>query len=82
MADVGVTDGWHLVVAHPATEIREEKQIEQWERSAGQWSGYGKHPNQWADHKNVRVHDRELGVGSYGVVERITYRTVTMARKQ
>ncbi|KAL5318560.1 hypothetical protein ACEPPN_013622 [Leptodophora sp. 'Broadleaf-Isolate-01'] len=82
MADVA-EDGWHLVVAHPATEIREEKQIEEWERSKGHWSGCGKHPDptQWTDHKAIRTYGRELGIGSYGVVERITYRTVTMARK-
>lgn len=76
-------DGWHLVVAHPATEIREEKQIEEWERSKGNWSGYGKHPDatQWTDHKAIKTYGRELGSGSYGIVERITYRTVTMARK-
>lgn len=83
MADIGAADdGWHLVVAHPAIEIREEKQIEEWERSKGHWSGQGKHPVQWADHKTVKVLDRELGVGSYGVVHRVTYRAVTMARKQ
>jgi len=75
-------DGWHLVVGQPATEIREEEQIEEWERSKGHWSGLGKHPANWSDHKNLRILDRELGVGSYGVVERIAYRTVTMARKQ
>jgi hypothetical protein len=83
MADQSTNeDGWHLVVGHPATEIRDEKQIEEWERSKGNWSGSGKHPVNWAEHKNIRVQDRELGVGSYGVVERITYKTVTMARKQ
>lgn len=76
-------DGWHLVVAHPATEIREGKQLEEWERSKGHWSGYGKHPDstQWTDHKAIKTYGRELGSGSYGIVERITYRTVTMARK-
>ena len=83
MADIKIgEDGWHLVVPHPATEIREEQQIEEWERSKGNWSGVGKHPISWAEHKAIRVQDRELGVGSYGVVERITYKTVTMARKQ
>ncbi|KAH7346640.1 kinase-like domain-containing protein [Rhexocercosporidium sp. MPI-PUGE-AT-0058] len=82
MTDIA-EDGWHLVVAHPATEIRDEKQIEEWERSKGHWSGCGKHPDptQWTDHKAIRTYGRELGIGSYGVVERITYRTVTMARK-
>lgn len=82
MADLTADDGWHLVVGHPAMEIREEKQMEEWERSKGHWSGCGKHPANWVDHKTLRVLDRELGVGSYGVVERITYGTVTMARKQ
>ncbi|KAK0103537.1 hypothetical protein ONS95_005556 [Cadophora gregata] len=82
MAEIA-DDGWHLVVAHPATEIREEKQIEYWERSKGHWSGCGKHPDatQWTDHKAIKTYGRELGIGSYGIVERITYRTVTMARK-
>jgi hypothetical protein len=82
MAEIGVDDGWHLVATHhPATAIREEKQIEEWERSKGHWSGVGKHPVQWADHKTIRAQDRVLGSGSYGVVERVTYKTVTMARK-
>jgi hypothetical protein len=83
MADAGANDdGWHLVVAHPATEIREEKQIEEWERSKLSWSGAGKHPTNWTEHKSLRVQDRELGSGSYGKVERLIYRGVTMARKQ
>jgi hypothetical protein len=82
MAEIGVDDGWHLVGTHrPAAAIREEKQIEQWERSKGHWSGVGKHPVQWADHKTIQPQERVLGSGSYGVVERITYKTVVMARK-
>ncbi|KAH7397771.1 kinase-like domain-containing protein [Cadophora sp. MPI-SDFR-AT-0126] len=82
MAEIA-DDGWHLVAAQPAIEIREEKQIEEWERSKGHWSGCGKHPDatQWTDHKAIKTYGRELGIGSYGIVERITYRTVTMARK-
>ncbi|KAL2069568.1 hypothetical protein VTL71DRAFT_14247 [Oculimacula yallundae] len=77
------SDGWHHVYTQPATEIREEQQIEEWERSQGHWSGSGKHPDatKWTDHKAIKTYGRELGIGSYGVVERITYRTVTMARK-
>jgi len=82
MNDAGLDDGWHLVARQPAIEIREEQQIGEWERSNGHWSGAGKHPMNWGDHKAIRVLDRELGVGSYGVVERIAYKTVTMARKQ
>ncbi|TVY85398.1 Serine/threonine-protein kinase Nek11 [Lachnellula suecica] len=82
MADAGAADdGWHLVVAHPATEIREEKQLEQWERSQGNWSGAGKHPADWSEHKTVKILDRELGAGTYGTVARITHRGVVMARK-
>ena len=83
MADINAEDdGWHLVVRQPATEIREEQQIRQWEQSKENWSGVGKHPTNWGEHKTIRVLDRELGVGSYGVVERIAYKTVTMARKK
>lgn len=83
MAEIGTgDDGWHLVATHhPATTIREEKQIEEWERSKGHWSGVGKHPLQWAEHKSIRAQERVLGSGSYGYVEKITYKTVTMARK-
>ncbi|KAF4635533.1 hypothetical protein G7Y89_g2560 [Cudoniella acicularis] len=77
----GGEDGWHLVAAHPAIEIREQKQIAEWELSDKSWSGQGKHPTNWADHKTIRVQDRELGAGSYGHVERIIYKAVTMARK-
>jgi hypothetical protein len=82
MAEIGADDGWHLVATHrPAIEFREEKQIEEWERTKGSWSGAGKHPLQWADHKTIQPRERVLGSGSYGVVEKITYKTVTMARK-
>ncbi|CZT45827.1 related to cyclin-dependent ser/thr protein kinase KIN28 [Rhynchosporium secalis] len=80
MADID-EDGWHHVLAQPANETREEKQIEEWESSKGHWSGLGKHPDGWTDHKSIKTYGRELGIGSYGIVERITYRTVTMARK-
>jgi hypothetical protein len=83
MADVGADDdGWHIVLRQPATEIREEQQIRQWEQSKEHWSGVGKHPTKWDGHKSIRVLDRELGVGSYGMVERVAYKTVTMARKK
>jgi hypothetical protein len=80
MADASANDdGWHLV---PATEIREEKQIEEWGKSKGNWSGTGKHITNWCDHKTLRVQGRELGSGSYGKVELIRYKAVTLARKQ
>ncbi|KAL3421746.1 Mitogen-activated protein kinase kinase kinase YODA [Phlyctema vagabunda] len=73
-------DEWHL--ARPANEVREEEQIAQWEKSKGHWSGLGKHPTNFTDHKKLHaVSRRELGSGSYGVVERITCGTVTLARK-
>ncbi|TVY45514.1 Mitogen-activated protein kinase kinase kinase [Lachnellula subtilissima] len=80
MADASTSgiDGWHLV---PATVIREEEQIEEWRKSKGNWSGVGKHLSNWSDHKTLRVQGRELGLGSYGEVERITYKAVTLARK-
>jgi serine/threonine protein kinase len=82
MADIGNDDGWHLVLAHPAIETREQKQIKEWEDSKGHWSGLGKHVTNFCDHKKLHVsQETELGSGSYGSVERITYQTVTMARK-
>jgi len=82
-SDGGAENGWHLVVAHPAIEIREEQQIEEWERSKGGWSGVGKHPTDWADHKKLHVsQEKELGSGSYGTVQKITFGTVCLARKQ
>ena len=83
MADTGSSgdDGWHQ--ARPANEIREEEQIEQWERSKGHWSGIGKHPTNFSDYKKLHLsQDKELGSGSYGTVERVTYGSVTLARKQ
>ncbi|CAD6449131.1 882c752c-023d-4039-a408-affaa6f655f5 [Sclerotinia trifoliorum] len=77
-----IDDGWTIVVGQPASEIREEKQIEEWERSKGGWSGFGKHPQNWADHKKLHLSsENELGSGSYGLVQRVTYGAVTMARK-
>ncbi|TVY93174.1 hypothetical protein LAWI1_G000420 [Lachnellula willkommii] len=79
MADASTSDdGWHLV---PGTAIREEKQIEEWGKSKGNWSGAGKHLTNWSEHKTLRVQGRELGAGSYGEVEIITYKAVTLARK-
>ncbi|ESZ92514.1 hypothetical protein SBOR_7086 [Sclerotinia borealis F-4128] len=81
MADV-VDDGWTVVVGQPASEIREKKQIEEWERSKGGWSGFGKHPQNWTDLKKLHLStEKELGSGSYGLVQRVTYGAVTMARK-
>ncbi|KAF5870505.1 putative serine threonine protein kinase protein [Botrytis fragariae] len=77
-----VDDGWTMVIGQPASEIREEKQIEEWERSKGGWSGFGKHPQNWMDHKKLHLSsEKELGSGSYGLVQRVTYGAVTMARK-
>ncbi|TGO17073.1 hypothetical protein BTUL_0021g00720 [Botrytis tulipae] len=77
-----VDDGWTMVIGQPASEIREEKQIEEWERSKGGWSGFGKHPQNWTDHKKLHLSsEKELGSGSYGLVQRVTYGAVTMARK-
>ncbi|QSZ35975.1 hypothetical protein DSL72_007097 [Monilinia vaccinii-corymbosi] len=77
-----VDDGWTMVVGQPASEIREEKQIEEWEKSKGGWSGFGKHPQNWTDHKKIHLSsEKELGSGSYGLVQRVTYGAVTMARK-
>lgn len=78
-----VDDGWTMVIGQPASEIRQEKQIEEWERSKGGWSGFGKHPQNWTDHKKLHLStEKELGSGSYGLVQRVTYGAVTMARKQ
>ncbi|KAI9650828.1 hypothetical protein NHQ30_000862 [Ciborinia camelliae] len=78
----GVDDGWTMVVGQPASETREEKQIEEWECSKGGWSGFGKHPQNWTDQKKLHISsEKELGSGSYGLVQRVTYGAVTMARK-
>lgn len=78
-----VDDGWTVVVGQPASEIREEKQIEEWENSHGGWSGFGKHPQNWIGHHKLHLSsEKELGSGSYGLVQRVTYAAVTMARKQ
>ncbi|KAH8684325.1 kinase-like domain-containing protein [Tricladium varicosporioides] len=82
MGDAGPSeDGWHLVSAHPALEVKEAQQIEKWSQAPNSWSGKGKHLIQWAEHKSVKVAGHHLGVGSYGLVERVTYGAVTMARK-
>lgn len=83
MGDAGPSeDGWHLVAAHPALEVKEAQQIEKWSQAPNSWSGKGKHLIQWVEHKSVKVAGHNLGVGSYGLVERVTYAAVTMARKQ
>lgn len=71
-------DGWHLVT-HQSSD---EQQITKWEQLEGHWSGEGKHVANWAGHRTLRVVDKELGSGSFGDVERVTYKAVTMARKQ
>jgi hypothetical protein len=77
MTDAAGQDGWTTVLHQPS----EEQQISKWEQLEGHWSGEGKHPNNWTGHSQVRVVDRELGQGSFGAVERVTYKAVTMARK-
>lgn len=72
------SDDWHLVVHQPS----DEQLIAKWEQSDGHWSGEGKHPPNWAGHRTLRVVDKNLGAGSFGAVERVTYKAVTMARKQ
>jgi hypothetical protein len=74
----GGEDGWQLVIHQPS----EEQQIAKWEQLEGHWSGEGKHATNWTGHRTVRVVDKELGSGSFGAVERVTYKAVTMARKQ
>ncbi|CAG8974109.1 hypothetical protein HYALB_00002744 [Hymenoscyphus albidus] len=68
-------EGWHLV-----SGIDEEKQIEKWERSKGQWSGHGKHASSKFNDQSIEALE-ELGSGTYGLVERISFKAVTMARK-
>lgn len=89
MDDVGPmedgTDGWQLVPSwsssRDAAEIRERNQIRQWAESKGHWSGHGKHITRTSIMEGDIRRDAVLGQGGAGFVERVTYRSVTMAQK-
>ncbi|WYZ41148.1 hypothetical protein EsH8_V_000043 [Colletotrichum jinshuiense] len=96
MADATPEDGWTTVhrpfQAHPdrlppsQRELYERALIKEWEASNGHWSGIGKHPDDFAEakkihHKIIAPKDNDLGMGSFGRVERVTHRSVCLARK-
>ncbi len=78
-------DEWHLVPAteyfQPAAAVRDRKQILEWGKTNGHWSGCGKHIKS-TDIKGKFHVDEVLGNGATGWVERVTFRSVTMARKR
>ena len=78
MGEIAASDqAWNFVSYH----ISDEQQIAKWEQLEGHWSGEGKHVSNWSGHRTVRVVDK-VGAGSFGAVERVTYKAVTLARKQ
>ncbi|KAF9880561.1 hypothetical protein CkaCkLH20_01603 [Colletotrichum karsti] len=95
MAAENVEAGWITVhgqsQGHPdrlpaaLREPYERSLIKKWEASDGHWSGIGKHPDfvesKKLHHKIVAPKDNLLGCGAYGSVEKVTYRSVCLARK-
>ncbi|KAI8183364.1 hypothetical protein K4K53_000321 [Colletotrichum sp. SAR 10_77] len=96
MADGNLDEGWTTVhrqfQGHPdrlppaQRELHERTQIKEWESSDGHWSGIGKHPADFTEskklhHKITVPQDNSLGWGTYGRVEKVTHRTVCLARK-
>ncbi|KAK1959981.1 kinase-like protein [Colletotrichum sublineola] len=96
MADEGPDAGWTTVhlksQPHPDRlppahrELYEKSKIREWEASSGHWSGIGKHPDDFAEAKKIHAKiiapkDNDLGMGTFGRVERVTHRTVRLARK-
>src|SRR5450432_1018420 len=84
---VEAMDGeWSLVPMtehyQPAAAVRDKKQMCEWAKRPGHWSGSGKHVH----YKEIkgRIHSTKdyLGRGGAGVVERITFQSVTMAQKK
>ena len=79
MGDAGPGENnWNTVSYH----LSDEQHIARWEQLEGHWSGEGKHVTNWSGHRTVRVLDKDLGSGSVGAVERVSYKAVTLARKQ
>ncbi|KAK1754022.1 kinase-like domain-containing protein [Echria macrotheca] len=75
-------------------ETYERQVLKEWEASRGHWSGIGKHTGttqqDFVEAKKIHsrfkpAHDRVLGSGSYGVVEKVNFfhnnKTVCLARK-
>lgn len=85
MGDVG-DDGWHVVPGteyfEPAADFQAREQIQHWGKTFGHWSGNGKHIKSERDIKFKLRADEVLGHGATGLVERVTIRSVTMARKK
>jgi serine/threonine protein kinase len=65
----------------PAATVRDRKQIFEWGKTPGHWSGSGKHAK-FSDVKGKFHSDEILGHGGTGIVDRVTFRCVTMARKK
>lgn len=82
MAEVLVND-WHLVHhSRAAADVLSLKQIQEWEATKKYWSGIGQKHVKHNEFKG-KVHvDGPLGSGGAAFVERITYGSVTMARKK
>jgi len=77
-------DEWHLV-AHSrvtAADVLSRKQIKEWESTKKYWSGIGQKHVKHTDIKGKIHIDGPLGSGGAAFVERITYGSVTMARKK
>ncbi|AEO63962.1 7632381a-719b-484e-9cdd-68c2337217b5 [Thermothielavioides terrestris] len=98
MGDPG--DGWQTVMptshsgmerlSHLQLEDVERQILREWETSRGHWSGIGKHTPLDDFTEAKKLHNRfkcdaQLGVGSFGVVEKVKYtinnRRICLARK-
>jgi serine/threonine protein kinase len=80
MADIG-NDEWLADYFQPAAEVRDRKQILDWAKAPGHWSGCGKHVKSTDIKGKIHAGDI-LGEGATARVEKVTFRSVTMARKK
>ncbi|OLN87091.1 Mitogen-activated protein kinase kinase kinase YODA [Colletotrichum chlorophyti] len=89
-------DGWTTVhhqsqvhperLPHAQRELYEASLIKEWEATQGHWSGVGKHPDDFVEakkihHRIIAPKDNNLGMGSFGLVEKVSHRSVCLARK-
>jgi serine/threonine protein kinase len=80
MVDIG-DDEWLAEYYQPAADVHDRKQILEWTKAPGHWSGCGKHVK--ATDIKGKLHAGDvLGEGATARVEKITFRSVTMARKR
>lgn len=81
--DPSQPDEWHLVHrSRAAADVLSRAQISRWESSGAYWSGTGHKHIKHTEIKGKLHVEGALGSGGAALVERVTYASVTMARKK